>query len=104
LHRICPCLSNQAFTKSLNHLHHVTVNPTLPEQFSAMYDCYLEMMHDVDLRVNDAMECTTKLWFTQHICPPCLYKTDAEPPMKYSLLAVMDGNVSLKPFDSQWHN
>ncbi|TFK59070.1 hypothetical protein BDN72DRAFT_873096 [Pluteus cervinus] len=101
LHRVCPRLSIQGFMKSLDHLHHVPVNPSLPEQFSAAYDCYLEMMRDVDLRVNDAMDYTTKSWLAEHVCPPCLYKTDAELPMKFSLLAAMDGNVSLKLFDSQ---
>ena len=34
------------------------------------------------------------------MCPPCLYKIESEPPLKFSLLAAMDGNNSLKLVDS----
>ena len=36
----------------------------------------------------------------QNVCPPCLYKVESEPPLKFSLLAAMDGNNSLKLVDS----
>jgi hypothetical protein len=34
------------------------------------------------------------------MCPPCLYKTVGELPLKYSFLACMDGNNSLKLVDA----
>ncbi|TFK59155.1 hypothetical protein BDN72DRAFT_906109 [Pluteus cervinus] len=100
LHRVCPRLSIQGFTKALDHLHHVPVTPSLPAQFSAAYDCYLEIQHAVDSVVNEAMNYTTDSWFAEHVCPPCLYKTENEPDSKFSLLATMDGNVSLKLFSN----
>jgi len=39
----------------------------------------------------------------QNVCPPCLYKTESEPYLKYSFLVAMDGNNSLKLFDSDLH-
>ena len=34
------------------------------------------------------------------MCPPCLYKVEGEPSLKFNLLAAMDGNNSLKLVDS----
>ena len=34
------------------------------------------------------------------MCPPCLYKVESEPPLKFSLLAAMNGNNFLKLVDS----
>lgn len=39
-----------------------------------------------------------------HVCAPCLYKVDDEPVMKFSFLAAMDGNNSLKLVDSTFHS
>lgn len=36
----------------------------------------------------------------ENVCPPCLYKIEGETPLKYSLLATMDGNNSLKLVDA----
>jgi hypothetical protein len=36
----------------------------------------------------------------ENVCPPCLYKIEHEIPLKYSLLATMDGNNSLKLVDA----
>jgi hypothetical protein len=36
----------------------------------------------------------------QNVCPPCLYKTVGEPHLKFSLLACIDDNNSLKLIDS----
>ncbi|TFK58592.1 hypothetical protein BDN72DRAFT_906599 [Pluteus cervinus] len=81
-------------------LHRVPVSSHLPTQFSLSYDCYLEILRSVDSVVDDAMNYTKESWFAQHVCPPCLYKLEDEPNSKFSLLAAMDGNVSLKLFSS----
>lgn len=39
-----------------------------------------------------------------HVCAPCLYKVDDEPNMKFSFLAAMDGNNSLKLVDSTFRS
>jgi hypothetical protein len=57
-------------------------------------------MKEVDRRVDQVMGRDPLQWKVQHICPPCLYKTVGEPSLKFSLLACMDGNNSLKLVDS----
>ena len=117
LHRACPRLSLDAFAKALNHLHAVRFiflhclcslttlfqvphSPYLADQFSNSYDCYLEICRSLDFQVQVALKRDPKTWYMQNVCPPCLYKTESEPYLKYSFLAAMDGNNSLKLFDS----
>ncbi|KAF8874791.1 hypothetical protein BD779DRAFT_1421837, partial [Infundibulicybe gibba] len=99
LHRVCPRLSIDAFAKCLNHLHHTPHNAYLADQFSNAYDCYLEILRHVKLRTDTALG-RDKTWSAISICPPCFYKTVGEPALKYSFLAAMDGNNSLKLVDS----
>lgn len=60
-------------------------------------------MHKVTQRVNLALGCSPQ-WQQQNVCVPCLYKTIEEPPLKFSLLACMDGNNSLKLMDSTFRS
>ena len=71
----------------------------LADQLSNAYDCYLEILRAVDVAVTHALG-RTDSWETQNVCPPCLYKIEREPPLKFNLLAAMDGNNSLKLVDS----
>jgi hypothetical protein len=57
-------------------------------------------MREVSQQVDVALKCDSTHWRQQNICTPCLYKTADEPPLKFSLLACMDGNNSLKLVDS----
>jgi hypothetical protein len=72
---------------------------SLPDQLSNTYDCYLDIMREVTQRVDLALGCNAE-WKQQNVCPPCLYKTVGEPCLKFSLLACMHGNNSLKLIDS----
>ena len=71
----------------------------LAEQLSSAYDCYLEIICAVDARVQQALGRDQK-WKSLNVCPPCMYKLEDEPPMKFSILATMDGNNSLKLVDN----
>ena len=71
----------------------------LAEQLSSVYDCYLEIIRAVDARVQQALGRDQK-WKSLNVCPPCMYKLEDEPPMKFSMLATMDGNNSLKLVDN----
>ena len=71
----------------------------LADQLSNAYDCYLEILRSVDQAVVHALG-RTDSWETQNVCPPCLYKVENEPPLKFNFLAAMDGNNSLKLIDS----
>jgi Kyakuja-Dileera-Zisupton transposase len=57
-------------------------------------------MREVDRRVDMAMGRDPHEWRLRNICAPCLYKTDNETPLEFSVLACMDGNNSLKLVDS----
>ncbi|KAJ6608426.1 hypothetical protein B0H10DRAFT_2166582 [Mycena sp. CBHHK59/15] len=46
----------------------------------------------------------TGSWEMDNICGPCLYKTVGERPLKFSFLATMDGNNSLKLVDSTFRS
>lgn len=43
-------------------------------------------------------------WEQLNVCPPCLYRLKGEIPLKYSFLAAMDGNNSLKLVDSTFRS
>ncbi|KAJ7867216.1 hypothetical protein B0H14DRAFT_2347032 [Mycena olivaceomarginata] len=99
VHRVCPRYSLDALSKTLMNIHHAAHRTTLAEQLSAAYDAYLEIMRQVDSRVHVALG-RDATWYSKNVCPPCMYKTENEPPLKFSLLSSMDGNNSLKLVDS----
>lgn len=72
----------------------------LAEQFRCAYDCYLEIISAVDERVERALNRSPLTTLKTAVCPPCMYKTKDEPPLKYSMMVAMDGNNSLKLVDS----
>jgi hypothetical protein len=43
-------------------------------------------------------------WDSRNHCPPCMYELTEEPPMKFSMLAAMDGNNSLKLVDNTFRS
>ncbi|EPS92790.1 hypothetical protein FOMPIDRAFT_1137302 [Fomitopsis schrenkii] len=99
LHHVCPQLSIQAQVQALCRLHTVPYKRTLVNQFSITYDVYLEILHQVDLRVDKVLGRDTSNWKALNACSPCLYKLEGEPPLQYSMLVTMDGNQSLKLVD-----
>lgn len=116
LHRVCPCLGIESFTRALNNVHHVsqacsfnnqlmylhqnTPQPHLAEQFRCAYDCYLEITSAVDKRVEHALKRSPLTYLKMATCPPCMYKVQDEPSLMYSMMAAMDGNNSLKLVDA----
>lgn len=72
---------------------------SLSEQLSNAYDAYLQILLHIDARVDTALGRDGQ-WHVNNMCAPCLYKTMAEPPLKFSFLGCMDGNNSLKLIDS----
>ncbi|KAF8336202.1 hypothetical protein F5887DRAFT_1247567 [Amanita rubescens] len=99
LHRVCPRLGIESFTRALNNVHHNIPQPHLAEQFRCAYDCYLEITSAVDKRVEHALERSPLTYLKTATCPPCMYKVKDEPLLMYSMMAAMDGNNSLKLVD-----
>ncbi|KAI0359107.1 hypothetical protein OH77DRAFT_1136710 [Trametes cingulata] len=82
----------------------VPFHAVLAEQFSATFDVYLDILHQVDLRVAQALSRDSKDWRMLNACLPCLYRLDDDPPLRYDLLAAMDGNSSLKLVDETYRS
>ncbi|KAH9918794.1 uncharacterized protein B0H18DRAFT_882536 [Fomitopsis serialis] len=98
-HRVCPRFGLQAQVKALCYLHQVPFNRSLVEQLNVVFDVYLEILHGVDMLVNNALGRNTPNWRMLNVCAPCLYALEGEESLKPKLLACMDGNQSLKLVD-----
>jgi hypothetical protein len=69
------------------------------DQFRTAFDVYLDILHLVNARVQASLGQNTHNWRALNICPPCMYKLEDEPPLKFSILLAQDGNSSLKHVD-----
>ncbi|KAG2151064.1 uncharacterized protein EDB93DRAFT_1240135 [Suillus bovinus] len=90
VHRTCPRFSIQAQCKALCHLHN----------FSDAYDIYLEILHRIDVLINQALNHDSPNWRLLNSCPCCFYKLEDEENMALEWLVTMDGNNSLKQWTS----
>ncbi|KAI0644812.1 hypothetical protein C8Q79DRAFT_912370 [Trametes meyenii] len=104
LHGTCPHLSIQAFCQALCGIHKVLYRRSFAEQFAVAYDVYLDILHEVDIRVNSALHRDTANWRMLNACAPCLYRLDKEEPLPYDFFASMDGNNSLKLVDDSFRS
>jgi hypothetical protein len=95
-HNRCPHFSVHAFIKTLCDLHSSPFKTFLCRQFSISYDLYLRIHAGVDQRVQIALKRNTPDWRLRHACPPCTYKLEDEPKLKFRMLYTVDGNDSLK--------
>ncbi|KAJ7232602.1 hypothetical protein B0H12DRAFT_1028948, partial [Mycena haematopus] len=94
-HVRCPHLAIQSFVKSLCDLHGVAYRPYLCQQFSIVYDLYLDLRRRTDVRVMEALG-RDSTWRMKHACPACTYKLEGEDALIFDMLTTMDGNDSLK--------
>lgn len=69
-------------------------------QLSAAYDVYLEILHRVDQRLRAALKQDTPHWRLLNSCPACFYTLEDEPKLEFNWLVSIDGNNSLKRWDS----
>ncbi|KAG1895322.1 uncharacterized protein F5891DRAFT_960402 [Suillus fuscotomentosus] len=99
-HRTCPRFSIQSQCKTLCYLHDIPYRPYLKMQFSAAYDVFLEILHRINQRLRQALKRDTVNWRMLNTCPACFYKLDDEPALDFEWLVSIDGNNSLKRWDS----
>ncbi|KAG2149218.1 hypothetical protein DEU56DRAFT_729540 [Suillus clintonianus] len=99
-HRTCPRFSIQSQCKTLCYLHDVPYRPYLRTQFSAAYDTFLEIIHRVKQRLRGTLKQDTVNWCLLNSCPAGCYKLDDEPALDFEWLVSIDGNNSLKRWDS----
>jgi hypothetical protein len=69
-------------------------------QFSTAYDAYLEILHRVNKRLNEALGRNIPNWRLLNACPCCFYKLEGERPLAFEWLVTVDGNNSLKRWAS----
>ena len=84
-------------------LHSALVTHTLLTRSVLHLIAFLKSNTTLKKRHNDALQ-RTDTWDQDNICAPCLYKTADEPPLKFSFLAAIDGNNSLKLVDSTFRS
>ncbi|KAG1723087.1 hypothetical protein EDD22DRAFT_982950 [Suillus occidentalis] len=89
IHRSCPQFSTQAQVKSLCFLHDVPA-----------YDVYLEILHRMKQCHRAALNHDTLNWRMLNSCPACFYKLEDEPALEFDWLVSIDGNNSLKCWNS----
>ena len=61
---------------------------------------YLEILHCVKSRLDEALGRNTPNWRLLNSCPCCFYKLEDEHPLAFEWLITMDGNNSLKRWAS----
>jgi len=76
----------------------------LADQFTAAFDVYLEIQRRVKVRIDSALGYNTPRYRLLNVCPPCFYKLDDEPDLKFSFFCSMDGNNSQKRMGAAIHN
>ncbi|KAG2357316.1 hypothetical protein BDR07DRAFT_1298047, partial [Suillus spraguei] len=89
-HQACPRFSIQAQCRTLCYVH----------DFLAAYDIYLEIIHHVNQHLQAVLKQDTPNWCLLNSCPACFYKLQDEPPLDFDWLICIDGNNSLKKWDS----
>ncbi|KAI5999231.1 hypothetical protein EDD15DRAFT_2363309 [Pisolithus albus] len=92
----CPNLSIQAYVKSLCDMHGVPFHNHRSRQFSIALDVYLQVLEFVSNLVCRALQRDQPDWRLKHCCPPCTYRLQDEPAMRFVMLFAQDGNDSLK--------
>ncbi|KAI5990639.1 hypothetical protein EDD15DRAFT_2388750 [Pisolithus albus] len=100
IHRICPRFGIQAQCKLLCHLHSMPYRPYLNVQLTAAYDVYLSILDHVDRRLKKVLGRDTDNWQMRNSCPACFYKLEDEPALDFDWLVSIDGNNSLKRWDT----
>ncbi|KAJ7766007.1 hypothetical protein B0H14DRAFT_3510101 [Mycena olivaceomarginata] len=89
-------LAIQAFVKTLCDLHGVPYRPYLREQFSILYDLYLDLRRRTEARLLHHLGRDSFAWRVKHDCPACMYKLEGEDELIFDVLVTQDGGNSLK--------
>ncbi|KAJ7710742.1 hypothetical protein B0H17DRAFT_1190439 [Mycena rosella] len=92
----CPNLSVQGWVKTLSDVQARAFKPYQVQQFTICFDLYLEILQNVDARVQKVLGRDAPDWRLKNCCPACTYKLDGEEKLIFEMLATCDGNDSLK--------
>ncbi|EEB88783.1 hypothetical protein MPER_13202, partial [Moniliophthora perniciosa FA553] len=96
INRVCPKFSIDGLSKALQHIHGLPRDEHLENQLRGAYDAYLAIQRQVHDQTLEVLNRTTVASFTSHICAPCNYELEDEPPLHPRKLLSIDGNNSMK--------
>ncbi|KAG2154140.1 uncharacterized protein EDB93DRAFT_1239530 [Suillus bovinus] len=85
---------------TVKSIGHTPYRPYLNAQFSAAYDIYLEILHRMKQCHCAALNHDTLNWRMLNSCPACFYKLEDEPVVEFDWLVSINGNNSLKCWNS----
>lgn len=93
--------AKQNFVRSLCELHNVPYSRSLRNHFSDAVDAFSTILRAVDdhIRVRLGRD---RDWRIKNSCPPCSYKCEGEPSLRFARQFTMDGNNSLKRYTTPW--
>ena len=74
--------------------------PYLFNQLSQAFDVYLEIIYRIDSQIRAALNRDTQEWRLRNECPACFYRLEDEPTLSFDWLISIDGNDSLKRWDT----
>ncbi|KAG1848566.1 hypothetical protein F4604DRAFT_1935345 [Suillus subluteus] len=90
----------EAFEELAHEVAGISGWPYLTAQLSSAFNIYLEILHRVDQHLHMALKRDTPNWRLLNSCPACFYKLEDEPNLEFEWLVSIDGNNSLKRWDS----
>ncbi|KAJ7190380.1 hypothetical protein GGX14DRAFT_382252 [Mycena pura] len=96
LHLRCPSFSKHAFVKGICDISKIPFTKTLSQQFSIVYDVYLDIRERCRKRVAQKLGLDAPHTRLKTCCPACTYKLEGEEKLIFEMLFTMDGNDSLK--------
>ncbi|KAG6809418.1 hypothetical protein H0H92_000329 [Tricholoma furcatifolium] len=94
LHR--PSFSIEAFARVICYFYLVPYRRKYRTALSDTFDVYLDLRRRVDAQVATFLGRDGADYRVLHACPPCSYKIQGEPELRYERMIVLDGNNSLK--------
>ncbi|EIW83300.1 hypothetical protein CONPUDRAFT_42015, partial [Coniophora puteana RWD-64-598 SS2] len=94
----CPHFSIQAFVKTICDLHATAYATYLTRQFTIAFDVYQQVLAEVNIKVQCALQRDTPDWRLKNACPACTYKLEDEDDLRFAMLYTMDGNDSMKRY------
>ncbi|KAF8587113.1 hypothetical protein K439DRAFT_1614546 [Ramaria rubella] len=94
----CPQFSIQQWVKVLCDISNINYNHLLQDNFSNVFDTYLDIIWREDHTIKVQLGHESPNWQILHACPPCQYKLAGEAELNPLVLGALDGNNSLKRF------
>ncbi|KAH9944949.1 uncharacterized protein BXZ73DRAFT_86554 [Epithele typhae] len=91
-----PSFSTEAFAKLVCYKYYMVYRRHYRTALADAFDIYLEVLDDVDAKIQEKLGRGDPNWRPRFGCPPCGYKLENEIPVRFERMGSMDANDSLK--------